>query len=235
MPKSGELETSGIYQRLWSEAVAAFEKGEHKIDPHLSDKANDRRRGVTLICRPSPSVRGAAANYIGRIAEACPGQHFYRPEELHITVLSIISGTELWEREMPRLDACRPVIGEVLGRCRPFKIHFRGVTASPDSVLVQGFPIGDGLAVIRYELRAAFARHGLGDMPDRRYKAATAHMTAMRFSKHCPDLKPLQSLLNASREVDFGESEISTIRLILGDWYGSADRVRTIEEYRLSA
>jgi 2'-5' RNA ligase len=234
VPKSGELEISGIYQRLWNEAVAAFERGGHRIDPNLSDKANDRRRGVTLICRPSPSARDVAANYIGRLAEACPGQYFYRPEELHITVLSIISGTELWEREMPRLDACRPIIGDVLGRGRAFKIHFRGVAASPDSVLVQGFPIGDGLAAIRDELRTAFARHGFGDMPDRRYKATTAHMTAMRFSKRCPDLKPLLSLLKASREMDFSESEVSTIQLIRGDWYGSADRVQTLQEYRLS-
>jgi len=227
------LEISGIYQRLWNEAVVAFERGEHKIDPHLTDKANDRRRGVTLICRPSPAVRDAVAGYINRLAQACPGQHFYHPEELHVTVLSIISGTELWEREMPRLEACRPIIGDVLGRCRPFKIHFRGITASPDSVLVQGFPIGDGLAVVRDELRAAFARHGFGDMPDRRYKATTAHMTAMRFSKRCPDLKPLLSLLKASRETDFGECEINVLQLILGDWYGSADRVQTFEEYRL--
>jgi 2'-5' RNA ligase len=229
-----ELEISGIYQRLWSEAAAAFERGEHKIDPHLSDKANDRRRGVTLICRPSPSVREAVADYISRLAKACPGQYFYRPEELHITVLSIISGTELWEREMSRLDACRPIIGEVLGRCRPFKIHFRGVTASPDSVLIQGFPVGDDLATIRDELRAAFASHGLGDMPDRRYKATTAHMTVMRFSKPCPDLKPSLSLLQASREMDFGECEVGAIQLILGDWYGSAESVQVFQEYRLS-
>ena len=130
--KIRELEIFGIYQRLWSEAVAAFARGEHKIAPHLSDKANDRRRGVTLICRPSALVRDAVTDYIRRLSEVCPGQHFYRPEELHITVLSIISGTELWEREMPRLDACRPIIGEVLSRCQPFKIHFLGVTASPD-------------------------------------------------------------------------------------------------------
>jgi 2'-5' RNA ligase len=228
------LEISGIYQRLWNEAVAAFERGGHKVDPHLSDKANDRRRGVTLICRPSASVRDAVAEYISRLAWACPGQHFYRPEELHITVLSIISGNELWEREMPRLETCRPVIGEVLGRCRPFKIHFRGATASPDSVLVQGFPSGDGLEAVRNELRAAFARHGFGDMPDRRYKATTAHLTVMRFCKVCPDLKPLLSFLNASREMDFGESEIGTIQLIFGDWYGSRECVRTLQEYRLS-
>jgi 2'-5' RNA ligase len=234
VPKSAGLEISGIYQRLWNEAVSAFECGEHKLDPHLSDKANDRRRGATLICRPSPTVREAVEEYIKRLTEVCPGQHFYRPEELHITVLSIISGTELWEQEMPKLEACRPIIGEVLSRCRPFKIHFRGVTASPDSVLIQGFPT-DGLAALRDELRAAFKRHGYGDMSDQRYKATTAHMTAMRFSKRCADLKPLLSLLAVSREIDFGECEIDTIQLIMGDWYGSADRVQMFQEYRLPA
>ena len=213
--------------------MAAFAQGQPQIDPHLSDKAGDLRRGVTLAFRPPPPVCAAAAAYIQSLAKICPGQYFYRPDELHISVLSLISGTELWEREMPRLDACRPVIGEVLSRCRSFKIHFRGITASPDAVMVQGFP--DGLAVIRDELRAAFARHGLGDMPDRRYQATTAHMTIMRFRKPQSDLKSLVAFLKAIRKTDFGEGEINTIQLLFGDWYASAERARMLQVYRLLA
>ena len=225
---------SGIYKTLWNDAVAAFEQGQPHIDPHLSDKANDPRRGVTLVFRPSPSVRDAVAAFTGRLAAVCPGQHLYQPEELHVTVLSIISGTEHWRREMERLHACLPSIRKALANHHPFKINFRGVTASPGSVLIQGFPHDEALANIRNDLRAAFAQNGFGDMLDRRYKISGAHMTAMRFGKPCTDLKPLLTFLKSSREIPFGETEVTNLQLIFNDWYASAETVRVLEEYRLS-
>lgn len=232
MPKLVTLE---IYEKLWSDAISAFERGQPKLDPHLPDKANDLRRGVTLVFRPAASVRDAVADFIGKLGDISPRQYFYRPEELHVTVLSIFSGTELWRQELERFEQCRPIIGGVLKTQRPFKIRFQGVTASPDSILIQGFPSDDGLATIRNALRDAFAREGFADMLDRRYKMIAAHITAMRFCGPCPDMKPLLTLLKQSRQTDFGECEVDRLELILGDWYASAEKLKTLEEYWLRA
>jgi 2'-5' RNA ligase len=223
-----------IYEKLWSDAISAFENGQPQIDPHLSDQTKDLRRGVTLVFRPSPPVRDAVADFIHRLAAICPGQHHYRPEELHVTVLSIISGTELWRREIHRLAACRRVIANVLNAHHPFKFKFHGVTASPGAVLIQGFPADDSLTAIRDHLRDAFARHGLGDLLDRRYKITGAHMTAMRFCKPPADLKPLLFFLKENRDLPFGEMEVNRLQLIFNDWCASADTVRTLQEYQLS-
>jgi 2'-5' RNA ligase len=224
-----------IYETLWNDAVAAFERGQPQVDAHLSDRANDLRHCVTLVLSPSPAVRDAVADYLRCLATLCPGQHFYRPDELHVTVLSVISGTEHWQREMDRLPDCRRVIGEALSRHAPFKITFRGVTASPASVLIQGFPAGESLIAIRQDLREAFAQNGLGDMPDRRYKLTGAHMTAMRFAKPVSDLKPLLSFLKESRGFLFGECEVNEFQLIFDDWYASAEQVRVLQEYSLKS
>lgn len=93
--------------------------------------------------------------------------------------------------------------------------------------------MGDGLAVIRDELRAALAGAGFGDMPDRRYKVTAAHMTVMRFQKGASDLKPLLAFLKETRETDFGESAINGLQLIFGDWYASAECGRVLQEYPL--
>ena len=220
-----------IYEQLWDEAVRAFERGEPQIDSHLSDKGNDLRRGVTLIFRPSPFVRDAVANFTRQLGAVCADQYFYRPEELHVTVLSVISGTAFWQSEFERIADCRPIINDVLRYHRCFKIRFRGVTASPASVMIQGFPTDDGLAAIREDLRTAFTEKGLGDMPDRRYKIAGAHMTVMRFRKPCADCKGLLAFLKEHREMDFGESEVANIQLTLADWYSSAETIQTLEEY----
>jgi 2'-5' RNA ligase len=224
-----------IYEKLWSEAVSAFDRGEQQVDPVLSDQTGDLRRGVTLVLRPSLPVRRKVKQFLDQLATVCPGQYFYQPEEFHVTVLSILSGTEFWRKEIRRLASCRAIIGDVLSRRHSFKICFRGVTASPGAVMIQGFPMGDGLARIRNELRAAFAQNGLGNLLDRRYKVTAAHMTALRFGRPEKNLKRLVSLLAENRRTDFGETEVNRLQLIWGNWYAACNNVRTLQEYPLSA
>ncbi len=168
-----------------------------------------------------------------QLARVAPGQHLYLPEELHVTVLAIISGSEFWRKEMRPLAASRAILNEVLQRSPAFKVHFRGVTASPGAVLVQGFPANDALKKMRDELRVAFGRNGLGGQLDRRYKINSAHMTVMRFGRPDTDWQRLAAWLAENRETDFGEVEVSCIQLVWGDWCASADVVRTLQEYGL--
>jgi 2'-5' RNA ligase len=172
-------------------------------------------------------------DFVSRLMTICPGQYFYQPQELHVTMLSVISGTELWQRELDRFQKCQPIIREALKTQRPFRIKFQGVTASPDSVLIQGFPMDDGLTVIRAALREAFASAGFADMLDRRYKMTAAHITIMRFCRPCSNLTRLVAFLKENRQISFGECEINSLELILGDWYASADKVKMLEEYEL--
>jgi 2'-5' RNA ligase len=223
-----------IYEQLWRDAVTTFERGEPKTDPWLSDKTKDSRRGVTLVFRPSAAVLDAVADFIRHLEAVCPGQYFYRREELHVTVLSIVSGTELWREQMDRFEQCRPILGAGLNEQRPFKMKFHGVTASPDSVMIQGFPLDNGLIAIREALREAFARAGFADMLDRRYKVTAAHISIMRFCQPGADTKRLLTFLQENRETDFGECEMGNLELILGDWYASADTVKVLENYRLA-
>jgi 2'-5' RNA ligase len=227
------LEISGIYEQLWKDAALLFERGEVKADPYLSTGAEDLRRGVTLVFRPSATVRKSAMDYIRRLAAIWPEQYFYGPEQLHVTVLSIVTVTERWQQEMERVKACRPLIGEALDRQHSFRVSFRGVTAAPDGVMIQGFPAHDGLRSIREVLREAFRDAGFGDMPDRRYKATAAHMSVMRVRKPGGAAERLVSFLKESRERDFGECQIASFELIWSDWYASAGSVKTLEKYRL--
>lgn len=229
----GAFEMQAIYDKFWKEAADAFARGEVQPDPLLANKEADPRRGVTLLLRPSAPVREKVAAWMWRLEAELPGQYFYRPEELHVTVLAIISGTPHWQAEMGRLDACRAMIAETLRRRRSFGIAFRGVTASAGSVMVQGYPAGDELAAIRDGLREAFAAAGMGGLLDRRYRIGTAHMTAVRFRAPAPEGRRVLALLEARREEDFGEMEADRLQLVWGDWYASAGVVRRLEEYGL--
>jgi 2'-5' RNA ligase len=173
--------------------------------------------------------------FLREAAAICPDQYFYQPAELHVTVLAVIPGSESWHEEIHRLPACRMVLDEVLKNCRALSVKFRGVTVSPEAVLIQGFPQDDALARLRDELRSALRDRGVGENLDRRYKIAAAHLTVIRFSNPKADWKRLLNYLHAHRETDFGETRFRSLQLIWSDWCASADTVRVLREYQLGS
>ena len=175
----------------------------------------------------------AVNSFLRELAAAAPGQYFYRPDELHVTVLAVIPGSAAWREKIRDLAAIQAVIGKILQRRRPFVISFRGITASPDAVMIQGFPESEALMEIRDELREVLRNNHLGGDFDRRYKINTAHITVMRFGTVRADWKAFVGLLKANRQTDFGDTRVRTLQLLWGDWYASAQSVRTIQEYPL--
>jgi 2'-5' RNA ligase len=227
-------ETRQTYERLWDEAVAAVESGGLEFDRHLPDKSHDLRRGLSLALRPCREVRDSISQLLHELMLVAPSQYFYRPEELHVTVLSIIPGSEAWRERIHLLADYQSIIAEALARHRKFSIAFQGVTASRGGVMIQGFPRDGSLTQIRDDLRDALRQNQLGEQLDARYKINTAHMTLMRFCDNNLDGKKLLALLTAYRMTSFGETSVENLELIWGDWYASAGTARTLQEYQLA-
>ena len=222
-----------IYEDLWSEAVAAFDQGQPRVDPHLLDLPNDHRRGVSLVFRPPPAVQARVADFLHALAAEFPNQYFYQPRELHVTVLTYVPATELWRREMGEVRAFRALTAEVAGRHRPFPVAFRGVTAAPNAVMIQGFPLDGGLDDLRAELRRVFVERGFPGRLDRRYPNRAAHVTAMRFARSEADWQRLKAIVAANRQTDFGRMRVDTLELLWSDWYASAASARTFQKFSL--
>jgi len=222
-----------IYETLWREAHAGFAQCRLQVDANLSEREHDLRRGVTILLRPAPPVCARVKQFLDRLAVVCPDQHFYLPDELHVTVLSVISGSERWREEIRHLAKYRAIIREVLSQQRLFRLRFKGITASSSAIMIRGFQVDGGLQQIREALRTAFARCGFGHTLDRRYKISTSHLTAMRFRSPHLNWKEFIPLLEQSRELDFGETTVDTLQLIWGDWYASAGIVQPLEQYAL--
>jgi len=70
---------------------------------------------------------------------------------------------------------------------------------------------------------------------DVRYKINSAHITVMRFCNANADWKHLLELIEANRMTDFGETSVTRCELIFGDWYASANTVRTLQQFKLKA
>jgi 2'-5' RNA ligase len=216
------------YDRLWRSAVASFERGQVRLDPHLPDKQGDARRGYTLMIRPAPGVARRIEAFLAEFDAREPGQYLYRPTEFHVTLLSLFTATEGYQPYFERREAYIGAVERALGGAPPFSIHFRGVTASPGAVMIQGFPQDDTFARLREAVRRELRLAGLGEGLDQRYRIRAAHITVIRFQQPPRDLPGLVRFLSRQRGRDFGTSPVSVIQFVENDWYMSEDRVKVI-------
>lgn len=221
------------YDQMWHTAQAALTAGTPSLDPHLLDKAGDRRRGATLLIRPSAAVAAAVAQTLTELQDLEPDQYYYAPGELHVTVLSLFTGTIEPEPYLAQLPLYRRAVDQVLAATSSFTLNFHGLTASPAAILVQGYPAGPELEHLRDGLRSAIQAVGLGHNLDRRYRITTAHMTAARFYRPLRNASALAAALQSVRRRNFGPSAVAEIHLVENDWYMSQERVHLLHTYPL--
>ena len=228
------IEISKLYEGLWQDALARFAKGQVEPDWYLANRQSDRRMGVTVIARPSQRVIDQYVALIHQLARVEPHQYYYQPNQLHITVLSLFTATESSEPYFSRLADYLALSGAILSTARSFTIDFRGVTATPNGIMGQGFPQDGQLEALREKLRKALREQDLGQGLDTRYRLRTAHVTLMRFCSPPRALTRLVDILKEHRDFHFGNSLFQTLQVVKNDWYMSTEKVNVLAEYKLS-
>jgi 2'-5' RNA ligase len=226
--------TSERYDRLWAGATSYFRSGRVEIDPQLDDRASDPRLGLTVIGRPSPAVRERFISFLKLVKQVAPRQHFYRSDEFHLTVLSLFTATVDFEPHWARRAAYRAAVERALQAGQTFTVHYQGVTASRNAVMVQGFAQDRQLDELRARLRQALGEAGFGGGLDQRYAIETAHSTVLRFKAQPIDLPELMALLGDNRSTDFGATTFHELLLVKNDWYMSHDKVEVLASYSLA-
>lgn len=208
------------YDLMWRDAVRRLQDGQYELDP-LINARGDTRRGVTALAylKGNPHLTKEIGDFLTELKRVEPRQYFYPESDLHLTILSIIScepGLRLGELDR---EAYSKTFRRAVQNAGPIKIHFRGVTASPSCILVQGFPEGEGLGRIRDRLREAFGASGLKTSIDARYRVSTAHATVVRFRAPIRDAEWLLKSLSPYREHHFGTLEVDEVGLVFNNWY----------------
>ena len=232
-----------VYDRLWAEARESFLAGTVTVDPHLPDRANDARRGITLLIRPSSEVIARILALLDQITTIIPGQHVYDADALHLTVLSLISAAPDMTFDAIPADEYRAVFEAVIPTINPFDIRFTHVIASRDGVFVYGHSAGDALNDLRASLRGPLHVAALAERLEQRYRSITTHATILRFQTQ-PErnqLRELVALLDAfatqahrEPQVEIGAFTVRQVEFVYNDWYMSGDVVRVLGRYALS-
>ncbi|WP_205503618.1 2'-5' RNA ligase family protein [Rufibacter psychrotolerans] len=212
------MDLQAHYTQLWEQAQQEFATGNFALDP-LLDSPHDTRRGITLLARPNAAVKREVQDLLRHLAQVEPDQYYYPASDMHLTVLSIISCYPGFSLEHIRPAAYAELIEKALRSIAPFKVVYSGITASPSCVLVQGYPVGPALELLRDNVRKAFRASGLQQSIDERYTLQTAHSTVVRF--RAPLKRPTAFLqkLRECRKREFGTSTVHTLELVYHDWY----------------
>lgn len=229
------VDLTQVYADLWRPARAAFLRNAGQIDPLLESHTPDARRGLTVIFRPQPAVAARVAAWLAEVTTDEPAQYVYTPDQLHVTVLSLFTATPDFGPYFARLPHYLAALDVALAATPPFAVAFRGVTASPSTVLVQGFPTDDTLARARAALRAAITAAGLGDDLDHRYRLVTAHLSALRLRAPLANPAGFVARLDRARHLDFGVTQVDEVLLVANDWYMTPGVVEVVRRYPLTS
>lgn len=221
------------YDALWRQSLSVMRADGVVVDPLVADKASDGRRGLTVLGRPDTTTRDAVGALLDELAAISPDAYRYRPDELHVTILSLFTATTEWAPQLAQLGDHRAAVTAALAGARRFAVDFAGLTASPAAVMVQGFPLDSSLEQLRERLRQSLRNAGLGGGLDQRYRLQTAHMTALRFPQQPERLPTLLTRIDAARRHLFGRTIFERLELVHNDWYMSADTVQILEVYPL--
>ena len=218
------------YKKLYHESINKISSDNYHIDT-LIDSKNDRRFGLTLIIRPSNEIKKKIQNFLKNIKEIEPNQYYYPNSDIHITVMSIISCYS--DFDMSKIDVQKYI--DLTEKCLlkgiDLNITFKGITASPSGVMVQGFMNNNELNDIRNRLRKEFKNSNVEQSLDKRYLIQTAHSTIIRFRKELSQKEKFLELLDNSINYDFGTFKVNKFELVCNDWYQREQYVKKIHEF----
>lgn len=221
------------YNKLWNQSLQKFRSNEFEFDP-LINSDDDNRYGITLLARPSKEVKRNISNTLQEIQSVAPNQYYYPESDLHITILSIVSCYAGFSLDQVDLAAYEKVVQSAIDSIHPFEVTFCGLTASPSCILIQGFPKGDQLTILRNRLREQFSDASLQHSIDKRYQLQTAHMTAVRFKESFENAERFISKVAKLRGRNFGSCIIDQVELVGNDWYQQKEKVESIAKFLLS-
>lgn len=210
-----------LYENIAARGARSIQEGG-KVDQFLAHPEQDSRMGVSLVFRIPGFVKVSILEKMREMEQCAPELYYYPPADFHVTVLDLqrakpglVCAAELAQRYA---EAIRLAAKEIA----PFDVHFCGVAASDDAVLVKGC-YDPALAVLRHKLRTVLRER---DLPlDERYETFSCHATIVRFPCKIKAPRVFSGVIASLANCDFGKFTVDSIQLVYHNWYDSHKEV----------
>jgi 2'-5' RNA ligase len=220
------------YNKLYNNSINTIQSKGCETD-HLINGANDKRFGITLVIRPPLQVKIKIQEFLSELNKIDSSQYYYPNSDIHITVMSIISCYNNFALEKIDVSKYINIIEESIQNIEKFNILFKGITASPSCIMVQGFLKENMLENLRNNLRTNFHNSYLEQTIDKRYAIQTAHSTIIRFQNQLTSKNEYLNLIEKYRDFDFGEFKVDEIELVFNDWYQRKKSVQKLHLFKI--
>ena len=241
---------------MWQRFNQALHNEGVSVDHNIHSNA-DTRRGVTALAyieKNDTQVATRISEFLAGLQKVIPNQYFYPTDELHLTMLSVISCVDDFTLDDIHIPHYTALFQEALSGLPEFNITFKGVTATPDCVVIQGVvdheksgknEENDTLALLRQRLRNAFKSSTLRSSIDARYTLKTAHCTAVRFcsplntssntnaNTQASESELVLNYLERYRNHNFGTITVKHIDLVFNDWYQRLNNTKRLAQASL--
>lgn len=220
------------YNQLYTNAIQQIASDKYIIDP-LIDSPTDKRLGITLLARPDILTNEQIQNVLESLTKIEPDQYYYPMSDIHITIMSIISCFEGFKLNDINIEDYKKIITKCLPEQERLEIEFKGLTASPSCIMIQGFLLNDTLEIIRENLRATFRNSNLQQSIDKRYAIQTAHATVVRFRKPLANKDKFLQTIESFRNFYFGKFTVKNLSLVYNDWYQRKEKVTELARFEI--
>lgn len=226
------MELKEHYSKLYQTSIKKIESDSYDVDK-LINSGNDKRFGITLLLRPDNSVKVNIQKFLSELRAIEPDQYFYPDSDLHVTVMSIISCYDGFNLNQIKIEDYIETIKKSIMGIGSFKIEFRGLTASPSCLMIQGFLKNNTLNQIRDNLRVDFKNTDLEQSLDKRYTIQTAHSTIFRLKERIENKERFLDIVEKYRDYYFGTFTVDSLALVYNDWYQRKEFVKELYRFEL--
>jgi len=220
------------YNKLYRDSLEKIISDDYQIDK-LIDSSFDKRLGITLLVRPDVQTKNKIQKFLNELKEIESGQYYYPDSDIHITVMAIISCYEEFDPKDISIPKYIELIKKSINSRESINIQFKGITASPSCIMIQGFPDNEGVNDIRNDLRINFKNSNLQQSIDSRYSIQTAHSTVVRFRENFTRKQEYIAVLEKYRNYNFGSFKVDRLELVCNDWYQREEYVNKLYEFKI--
>lgn len=227
-----EMNLFDHYDELYRDAVRKIQSDEYEPD-ELIDAPVDNRFGITLLIRPDKKIKMKIQKLLNQFKQIEPLQYYYPSSDIHITIMSIILCHKGFSLHQININEYINLIQKSIDGLPKFKIEFKGITASPSCIMIQGFSQNNVLNQIRFHLRNNFKHSNLQQSFDTRYKIQAAHSTVLRLRKQLKNKQEFLKIIEQYRNVDIGSFSVEELELVFNDWYQKKKHVKLLYRFKL--
>ncbi len=220
------------YNELYQNAVRKIKSDEYSMDNFI-DSPVDKRRGITLLIRPNNPIKKNIQNFLDDLSNNDPNQYYQPDSDIHMTVMSIISCYNDFNLQSICISDYINLIEKSIKSERKIEINFKGITASPSCIMIQGFFHNNTINEIRDNLRTNFKKSALQQSLDLRYSLQTAHLTVVRFKQPLINKGNYLQVMENYRDYNFGTLTTDTINLVYNDWYQRKKFTKELYKFKI--